>query len=104
MPSKSDRVLLEVTYAGGLRVSEIVALAWADVLPRDAGRVHITDKGRKVHQVVLPEIVCRLLLSLRGDAGANDPVFANRKGGRPTERAVNAVMRRENQSRPSMPS
>jgi hypothetical protein len=29
-PSKRDRVLLEVAYAGGLRVSEIVAVNWAD--------------------------------------------------------------------------
>ena len=34
-PSKRDRVLLEVAYAGGLRVSELVAITWADVLPRD---------------------------------------------------------------------
>ena len=33
--SKRDRVLLEVSYARGLRVSETVALTWADVLPRD---------------------------------------------------------------------
>src|SRR5689334_12782992 len=33
-PSKRDRVLLEVLYAGGLRVSEAVALTWSDVIPR----------------------------------------------------------------------
>ena len=88
-PSKRDRVLLEVAYAGGLRVSELVALAWADILPRDQGRVQlsITGKGGKVRRVLLPEIISRSLLSLRGDAGANDPVFASRKGGgRLTER------------------
>ena len=34
-PSKRDRVLLEVIYAGGVRVSETVALTWGDVLPRE---------------------------------------------------------------------
>ena len=97
-PSKRDRVLIETGYAGGLRVSEIVALTWADVLPRDEGRVQlsISGKGGKVRQVLLPEIVSRSLLSLRGDAGANDPVFASRKGGgRLTERAVHAMVKRK---------
>jgi integrase/recombinase XerD len=50
---------------------------------RGEGRVQlsITGKGGKVRQVLLPEIVSRSLLSLRGDAGANDPVFASRNGG-----------------------
>jgi integrase/recombinase XerD len=67
------------------------------VLPRDEGRVQlsITGKGGKVRQVLLPEIVSRSLLSLRRDAGANDPVFASRKGGGPlTERAVHAMVKR----------
>jgi integrase/recombinase XerD len=39
--------------------------------------------------------VSRSLLSLRGDAGANDPVFASRKGGgRLTERAVLSIVKR----------
>ena len=83
-------MLLEVAYAGGLRVSELVALTWSDVLPRQKGQVQlsVTGKGGRVRQVLLPEIVSRSLLSLRADAGASDPVFASRKGGgRLTERA-----------------
>jgi integrase/recombinase XerD len=65
-PSKRDRVLLEVIYAGGLRVSETDSLTWADVVPRgDRVQLSITGKGGKVRQVLLPEIVSRSLLSLR---------------------------------------
>jgi integrase/recombinase XerD len=95
-PSKRDRVLLELAYAGGLRISELVALNWVDVLPRDEGRVQlsITGKGGKVRHVLLPEIVSRSLLSLRGNAGAHDPVFVSRKGGRLSERTVNDMVKR----------
>ena len=94
--SRRDRVLIEVAYAGGLRVSELVGLTWSDVLPRDERvQLSVTGKGRKVRQVLLPEIVSRSLMSLRGDAGANDAVFASRKGGsRLTERAVNGMVKR----------
>jgi site-specific recombinase XerD len=37
---------------------------------------------------------CKSLLSLLGDARANDPVFASRKGGLLTERAVNSMVKR----------
>jgi integrase/recombinase XerD len=92
-PSRRDRILLEVIYAGGLRVSEVVGLTWSDVLPRDEKvQLSISGKGGKVRQVLLPEVVSRSLLSLRGDAGANDPVFASRKGdGHLTEGAVNGT-------------
>jgi integrase/recombinase XerD len=94
-PSRRDRVLLEVIYAGGLRVSETVALTWADVLPRDDRvQLSILGKGGKVRQVLLPDIVSRSLLSLRDDAGANDPVFGSRNGGHLTERAVNGMVKR----------
>jgi len=81
--TKRDRVLLEVLYAGGLRVSELAALSWSDVLPRENDQVQlsIVGKGGVERQVLLPASMSRSLLSLRGDAGANDPVFASRKGG-----------------------
>jgi integrase/recombinase XerD len=95
-PSKRDRVLLEVIYAGGLRVSETVGLTWADVLMRgERVQLSILGKGGKMRQVLLPEVVSRSILSLRGDAGPNDAVFASRKGGgRLTERAVNGMVKR----------
>jgi site-specific recombinase XerD len=94
-PSKRDRVLLEVIYSGGLRISETVALTWSDVILRDNRvQLSITGKGGKVRQVLLPEVVSRSVLSLRADASANDPVFASRMGGPLTDRAVNGMVKR----------
>jgi site-specific recombinase XerD len=95
--TKRDRVLIETAYAGGLRVSELVALTWSDVLPREERvQLNVLGKGGKVRQVLLPAIVSRSLLSLRPvDAGANDPVFCSRKGGgRLAERAVLGMLKR----------
>jgi integrase/recombinase XerD len=49
-PTKRDRVLIQVGYAGGLRVSELVALTWSDVIEREAGavQIHVVGKGKKV--------------------------------------------------------
>lgn len=92
--SERDRVLLKVLYAGGLRVSEIVALSWADVIAREKRmQLSVAGKGGRVRQVLLPEVVSKALMELRGDAGANDPVFVSRKGDRLTERAVNYVIK-----------
>jgi site-specific recombinase XerD len=95
--TRRDRIMLEVLYAGGLRVSELVALTWSDVLPREGGQVQLSvvGKGGVVRQVLLPAAVSRSLLSLRGDAGADAPVFASRKGGGPLlARAVRGTVSR----------
>jgi integrase/recombinase XerD len=94
--NRRDRILIEVGYGGGLRVSELVALIWEDVILRADGKVQLSvlGKGNKRREVLLPEVVGRSLLSLRGDAGASDPVFASPRGGHLTERAVNYMLKR----------
>jgi integrase/recombinase XerD len=47
-----DRAILEILYAGGLRVSEVTALNTSD-LALDAGRVHVRGKGDKERIVPL---------------------------------------------------
>ena len=48
--------MIEVIYAGGLRVSELVALTWSDVLPRDE-RVQLNH--RRQGRQGAPGIVAR---------------------------------------------
>jgi hypothetical protein len=52
--------------------------------------VSVVGKGGIERQVLLPASVSRSLVSLRGDVGANDPVFASRKGGGTAHRAGRA--------------
>jgi integrase/recombinase XerD len=89
-------MMIETLYAGGLRISELVGLSWADVIQRsDKVQLSVTGKGRRVRQVLLPGVVSVSLLCLRGDAGANDPVFASHKGARRlTERTVGYMLKR----------
>jgi len=47
-----DRAILELLYAGGLRVSEVTALSTSD-LRLDVGRVHVRGKGDKERIVPL---------------------------------------------------
>jgi integrase/recombinase XerD len=47
-----DRAILEILYAGGLRVSEVTALSIED-LALDQGRVHVRGKGDKERIVPL---------------------------------------------------
>ncbi len=87
-----DRLLIEVAYYGGLRVSELVGLHWSDVIERDNGRLQITSlegKGGKVREVLLPAGVSDRLRQYRRDKPDNDPIFRSaRRDGPITERAA----------------
>jgi site-specific recombinase XerD len=94
--SERDRLLLQVGYFGGLRVSELVSLTWAQVIPRESGeaQLEVLGKGDKVRQVLIPAAIARPLLASRGDAPASAPVFgAVRHDGALSERAINYIVK-----------
>jgi len=92
-----DRLLLQIAYFGGLRVSELVGLTWGQVIPRDSGeaQLEIVGKGDKVRQVLVPAAIAGALLASRGEATARAPVFASsRLPGEPlTDRAINYMLK-----------
>jgi integrase/recombinase XerC len=95
-----DRALLELTYAGGLRVSEVSGLNVTDLnLPTK--EVRVTGKGSKQRVVVMGEAAKRALtLYLRdvrpGLSNENSglTLFLNRFGGRLSQRSIQLKVRR----------
>ncbi len=92
-----DQLMLETAYFGGLRVSELVSLIWAQVIRRDNGeaQLEVVGKGDKVRQVLIPAEISARLLASRGDAPSSAPVFGSvrRPGEALTERAVNYLVK-----------
>jgi integrase/recombinase XerC len=106
-----DRAILELLYATGLRVSELVGLDWESIdLP---GRVlRVMGKGGKERMVPFGRPAAEALrgwLEAAQDAGLSrpgavppgrsgrdrgEPVFLNHRGGRLTDRSVRRVIDR----------
>jgi len=51
-----DRLMLQVAYYGGLRVSELVGLTWRQVTRRDSGEAQLSlvGKGTNEREVLIP--------------------------------------------------
>ena len=62
-----DRAILELLYAGGLRVSELTALVLSD-LAADSGQLHVRGKGDKERLVPLGHSALRALDEYLRDA------------------------------------
>jgi len=93
-PSRRDRVLLRLLYAGGLRVSELCALAWRDAQERrDAGQIAVSGKGEKTRGVLLTPATWQELTGLRDGADPNAPIFRSRKGGHLDKSQVLRIVR-----------
>jgi site-specific recombinase XerD len=89
-----NHALLRLLYAGALRVSELCALTWRDLQPReDAGQVTVFGKGGKTRVVLLTPGVWSELTALRGSGGEGDAVFRSNKGGHLTPVQVHRVVK-----------
>lgn len=68
--------ILRILYYGGLRVSELCQLTWADIVPSgEAGQVNVLGKGDKPRSVPIPSNPFQELLALRDNAPIDSPVF-----------------------------
>jgi len=104
-PARRDRAILEVLYACGLRVSELVGLSLAD-LDLDSGLLRAFGKGSKERVVPIGRVAREALLAWlappgrgamaperwarRGDAEA---VFLNSRGGRLSRQGAWGIVR-----------
>jgi integrase/recombinase XerD len=102
--SLRDRAILEVLYAGGVRITELVALDRAD-LDLDGGLVRVFGKGAKERLVPIGRPARAALdaylargrpeLTRSGSAGrrAGDAVFLNARGARLTRQGCWLIVR-----------
>ena len=88
-----DRAMLELLYASGLRVSELVTIRIAEVSTQD-GVVRVTGKGSKTRLVPMgqeaAEWIDRYLAGARADilkGALSDAVFVTSRGGAMTRHA-----------------
>ena len=89
-----DVAVLELLYATGLRVSELVGLD-LEAVDRSARTVRVLGKGRKERIVPFGEKAARALEAYLGRrAESRGPLFVNRRGGRLTVRAIYTIVRR----------
>jgi integrase/recombinase XerD len=77
-----DVLMLKLLYTAGLRVSELVGLTWGDVTARgERGQITVRGKGDKTRSILLPKHLWDELMTFKGDASGDTPIFRSRKGG-----------------------
>jgi len=99
--ARRDRALLELLYATGLRVGELVRLDWPD-LDLEARVLRVLGKGGKERMVPFgrPAVVAieawrEHWASVRGAAGDDEePLILNHRGGRLSARSVRRIVDR----------
>ena len=94
-PDPRNRVLLRLSYAAGLRVSEVCALRWLDLVPRaGSGQLTVLGKGGKTRHILLSETTWLELMALPAPALPSSPLFPSRFGGHLSRSQVFRVVQR----------
>lgn len=94
---KRDRAILELMYASGLRVAEVVSLDRNSLDLRDM-KTSVVGKGNKERIVFFgasaKESILEYIQGERIEPAVGNPLFTNRQGGRLTTRSVQKIVKR----------
>ena len=80
--NQRNRLILQLLFFCGLRVSELTSLRWSDI--KDNGStayIHVTGKGNKQRTLIVPVLLWQQIKAFKGSSDNNSPVFPSRKGG-----------------------
>jgi integrase/recombinase XerD len=103
--ARRDRLILELLYGGGLRISEVVGLSMGDLLMEDA-MVRVLGKGSKERVVPMGEHAMRAMADWLSPGGRDamapptwrrradaDALLLNQRGGRLTRQGAWLVLK-----------
>ena len=80
--SERDRLLLQLIYSTGLRVSEVCSINWSDLKPRrSGGQATVIGKGGKARTVLIGQGLWQQILGLERSQKTS-AVFVSRTGRR----------------------
>ncbi|MCC5023883.1 MAG: tyrosine-type recombinase/integrase [Candidatus Synoicihabitans palmerolidicus] len=92
-----DRLIMELLYGGGLRVSELCALKWG-AIDLMSGSARILGKGGKERMCPLGKVALAVLkrwkMDFYADATFDSPVVVNRAGVAPPPRTIQLLLKR----------
>jgi integrase/recombinase XerC len=96
---RRDRALIELLYAAGLRVSELVGLDLGDV-QLSKRVIRVRGKGRKERLIPFGRPAAAAIAAYLPDRAGwrtrsgddQDPLFVNQRGGRLTDRSVRRIL------------
>ncbi len=92
-----DRLVMELLYGGGLRVSELVGLNYGHIEPQTAV-ARVMGKGRKERLCPLGRLAHSVLVRFRDEfaqkAGFSDPVVINSRQQRLSTRSVQLLLKK----------
>lgn len=93
-PKGRDRLVIQLLYYTGARVSEIAVLCWRSVQPGwdGNGQVTLYSKGQKTRTVVIPKNIYQELLVQRTNNSPDAPMFVSRQGGAVGERRIRKIV------------
>lgn len=93
--NQRDRLLLEVLYYTGLRVSEISGLKWSNLQARETtGQITVQTKGSKTNVILLPAQLWKNLLDYRKETPDDSPIFRSRKKGKLCVGQIQRIVKR----------